>query len=140
MLRGKTSTEQAVPVLEAKVELNEPFTPAQLQLIWNNFADQRKKFQAEYHLLIQPIEIRENQIIIHLLSAVQETMLNNFKNDLISYLRENLRNNSILVIGELREVEEKQMRYTPRDKFEYLLEKNPMLKVLRDRLGLDPDF
>jgi hypothetical protein len=32
------------------------------------------------------------------------------------------------------------MLYTPRDKFEYLLEKNPILKKLRDRLGLDPDF
>ena len=77
---------------------------------------------------------------MHLLSTVQETMLNNFKNDLITYLRENLKNNSIMVVGELRETEEKQMLYTPRDKFEFLLEKNPLLKTMRDKLGLDPDF
>ena len=110
------------------------YTPAPENL------EQRKKFQAEYHLLCQPTEIRGNHIIIQLLSTVQETMLNNFKSDLIAFLRENLRNNSILVVGELKETEEKQMRYTPRDKFEYLLEKNPVLKTLRDRLGLDPDF
>ena len=91
-------------------------------------------------MLIQPTEIRGHQIVIQLLSTVQETMLNNFKSDLIGYLRERLRNNAILVIGELREAEEKQMLYTPRDKFEYLLEKNPALKKMRDRLGLDPDF
>jgi DNA polymerase-3 subunit gamma/tau len=105
-----------------------------------DFADQRKKFQAEYQLLIQPIDIRENHVVIHLLSTVQETMLNNFKSDLIAYLREKLRNNTILVSGELREPEEKQLLYTPRDKFEYLLEKNPVLKRMRDRFGLDPDF
>jgi len=127
-------------VLEATHTLNEPFTREQLHLVWLDFAEQRKKFQAEYHLLIQPFEIKENNIIIQLLSTVQESMLNNFKSDLITHLRENLKNNSILVVGELREQEEKQMLYTPRDKFEYLLEKNPVLKKLRDRLGLDPDF
>ena len=109
-------------------------------MVWNDFAVQRKKFQAEYQLLIQPFEIRGSQITIHLLSTVQETMLNNFKNDLITYLRENLKNNSIMVVGELRETEEKQMLYTPRDKFEYLLQKNRLLKTMRDKLGLDPDF
>jgi len=127
-------------VLEARPAMNEPFTPEQLHLVWLDFAEQRKKFQAEYHLLIQPFEIRENNIIIQLLSTVQESMLNNFKSDLITHLRDNLKNNSILVVGELREQEEKQMLYTPRDKFEYLLEKNPILKKLRDKLGLDPDF
>ena len=127
-------------MLEVRQALNEPFTREQLHLVWLDFAEQRKKFQAEYHLLIQPFEIKENNIIIQLLSTVQESMLNNFKSDLITHLRENLKNNSILVVGELREQEEKQMLYTPRDKFEYLLEKNPVLKKLRDRLGLDPDF
>jgi DNA polymerase-3 subunit gamma/tau len=140
LLKGKPSHEQNTQVLEAKVEANEPFTSEQLQLVWNDFAEQRKKFQAEYHLLIQPIEIRGNQIIIHLLSTVHESLLNNFKSDLIGYLRENLKNNSILVVGELRETEDKQMLYTPRDKFEFLLQQNPILKTLRDRLGLDPDF
>ena len=113
--------------------------PEQLHLVWLDFAEQRKKFQAEYQLLIQPFEIRENNIIIQLLSTVQESMLNNFKSDLITHLRDGLRNNSILVVGELREQEEKQMLYTPRDKFEYLL-KNPVLKKLRDRLGLGSGF
>lgn len=140
LLKGKPAADEGIQVLEARNALNEPFTPEQLRLVWLDFAEQRKKFQAEYQLLIQPFEIKENTIIIQLLSMVQETMLNNFKSDLISHLRDKLKNSSILVIGELREQEEKQMLYTPRDKFEYLLEKNPVLQKLRDRLGLDPDF
>jgi hypothetical protein len=139
-LRGKPASDQGTQLLEVSHTFNEPFTREQLHLVWLDFAEQRKKFQAEYHLLIQPFEIKENNIIIQLLSTVQESMLNNFKSDLITHLRENLKNNSILVVGELREQEEKQMLYTPSDKFEYLLEKNPVLKKLRDRLGLDPDF
>jgi hypothetical protein len=111
-----------------------------LHLVWVDFAEQRKRYQAEYQLLCQPYEIRENQIVIHLLSTVQETLLSNFKTDLINYLRTTLKNNSIVVTGELKETEEKQMLYTPRDKFEYLLGKNPLLQKMRDRLGLDPDF
>ena len=140
LLKVKTTVEQGTQILEARPEANESFTPEQLHVVWKDFAEQRKKFQAEFHLLSQPIEIRGSHIIIRLLSMVQETMLNNFKSDLIAYLRENLKNNSILVMGEMVEAEEKQMLYTPRDKFEYLVEKNPVLKKLRDRLGLDPDF
>jgi len=138
LLKGK-SPDQTVEAVE-EGDAHEPFTPEQLHLVWRDFAEQRKKFQAEYQLLIQPVEIRGSQIIVQLLSSVQETMLSNFKSDLISYLRTHLKNNSILVIGELREAEERQMLYTTRDKFEYLIEKNPILKTLRDRLGLDPDF
>lgn len=138
LLKGK-SQDPTTQVLD-EGEANEPFSPEQLHLVWRDFAEQRKKFQAEYQLLIQPIEIRESQIIVQLLSTVQETMLSNFKNDLTSYLRNQLKNNSIVIVGELKETDERQMLYTPRDKFEYLIGKNPMLKTLRDRLGLDPDF
>ncbi len=140
LLKGKTSSEQTTQVLEARPELNEPFTTEQLMQVWKDFAIQRKKLQAEYQMLIQPVEIRGNHVIVHLLSTVQETMLNSFKSDLIGYLRENLKNNTITVSGELREIDDKQLLYTPRDKFEYLLDKNPVLRKMRDRLGLDPDF
>ena len=134
------AVETTTQAAEANPDINEPFTAEQLHLVWTDFAEQRKKFQAEFQLLSQPYEIRENQIIIHLLSTVQETLLSNFKSDLIGHLRMKLKNHSILVVGELKESEEKQMLYTPRDKFEYLLEKNALLKEMRDRLGLDPDF
>ncbi|SHH51339.1 DNA polymerase-3 subunit gamma/tau [Chryseolinea serpens] len=119
---------------------SQSFTPEQMQAAWNTFAEQRKKFQAEYQLLSQPYELRGTQVIVHLLSPVQDTMLNNVKAELITHLRDTLQNYSILVVGEMREMEEKKMMYTPRDKFDYLVEKNPNLKELKERLGLDPDF
>lgn len=91
-------------------------------------------------MLAQPYQFRDNRVIITLLNPVQETMLNNIKSELTTFLRENLRNTTILVTGELNETDDKKMMYTSRDKFEFLLEKNPILRELKERLGLDTDF
>jgi hypothetical protein len=125
---------------EVKQEPDMPFTPEQLQLIWNEFAEQRKRFQAEYQLLTQPYELNQNKIILHLHNPVQETMLGNLKTDLTAFIRERLRNQSIQIAGELREAEQRKVIYTNREKFDYLVQKNPMLRELKDRLGLDTDF
>jgi DNA polymerase-3 subunit gamma/tau len=133
--KEKTSEAAAVAQEEKNV-----FTSEQLHLAWQEFAEQRRKFQAEYQLLAQPYDLKDNKVILHLLSPVQETMLNNIRTELTAFLREKLKNSLILVVGELRETEDKKMMYTSRDKFEYLLEKNPALREMKERLGLDPDF
>lgn len=123
-----------------EVILSEPFTPEQLQAAWMEFAEQRKKFQAEFQLLSQPYDLRENLVVVQLLSSVHETMLSNIKVELTSFLRDKLKNSAIQVTGHLQTGEEKKVIYTNREKFDYLVEKNPMLKELKDRLGLDTDF
>lgn len=75
-----------------------------------------------------------------MLSPIQETLLNNIKSELTTYLRETLKNNLILVEGKLTETDDKKIMYTSRDKFEFLLAKNPVLKEMKARLELDPDF
>lgn len=108
--------------------------------MWNDFAEQRKKFQAEYQLLSQPFELREKQVTVHLHNNVQEMLLNNLRTELGAFLREKLKNNAVTLVGMLVELEDKKVIYTPREKFDYLLERNPLLKELKDRLGLDTDF
>ena len=67
-------------------------------------------------------------------------MLGNLKVDLTTFIREKLRNQSIQIVGELREAEQRKVIYTNREKFDYLVQKNPMLRELKERLGLDTDF
>jgi hypothetical protein len=104
------------------------------------FAETRKKFQAEYQMLSQPYELRDNLIVVTLLSSVHETMLNGIKSEISTYIREKLKNTLIQITGELKSTEERKVIYTNREKFDYLAEKNPLLKELKDRLGLDTDF
>jgi hypothetical protein len=119
---------------------DQPFTEDQLRAAWNEYAEQRKKFQAEFQMLSQPYMLKGNQIVVTLLSPVHETMLNAIKLEISTFLRERLKNNSIQVTGELHHTDDKKVIYTNRDKFEYLAGKNPLLKELKDRLGLDTDF
>ena len=92
-------------------------------------------------MLSQPYVLRGKQIVVTLLSPVHETMLNGIKSEITAHLRERLKNSLLTVTGELLEGEdERKVIYTNREKFDYLAEKNPLLKELKDRLGLDTDF
>jgi hypothetical protein len=139
LLKVEPKKEQTSTV-EVQREPDTEFTPEQLQFAWVEFAEQRKKFQAEYQLLTQPYELDQHKIILHLHNPVQETMLSNLKSDLTAFIRDRLKNQSIQIVGELREAEQRKVIYTNREKFDYLAQKNPMLKELKDRLGLDTDF
>lgn len=139
LLKGENKSDLKSTAAQ-EVALAEPFTEAQLRQAWEAFAEQRKKFQAEYQMLSQPYQLQENTIVVELLSPVHETMLNNIKGEVTAFLREQLRNNTIQVTGQLHTGEAKKIIYTNREKFDYLVEKNPMLRELKDRLGLDTDF
>jgi DNA polymerase-3 subunit gamma/tau len=139
-LRTDSKKEEKQSVTGEKVQ-EEPFTDEQLREAWMEFAVQRKKFQAEFQMLSQPYEIRGKQIVVTLLSPVHETMLNNIKVEMTGFLREKLRNTTIQIVGELLQGDaERKVIYTNKEKFDYLAEKNPVLKELKDRLGLDTDF
>lgn len=122
---------------EVKAEETNAFTPDQLREAWNEFAGQRKQFQVEYQLFNQPYDLNGNRVILHLLSPVQETMLNNIKSELTTHLREKLKNSTLLVTGQLIETDQKKMMYTDSDKLEFMLDKNPIFKEMKERLGLD---
>lgn len=140
LLKVEPKKEQ-IDANQAKVDPDEPFTPEQLQAVWNEFAELRKKFQAEYHLLTQPYDLKDNVVTVHLHNSVQEMMLNGLRIELSTFVREKLKNNSIQIYGELKEVEDvRKVIYTNREKFDYLIEKNPILRELKDRLGLDTDY
>lgn len=140
LLKGSTKSETKSTTTAEENSPDEPFTEKQLQEAWSAFAEQRKKFQAEYQLLTQPYQLHDGVITVELLSPVHETMLSNIKGDLTAFLREKLRNNTIQVTGQIISGEEKKIIYTNREKFDFLADKNPMLRELKDRLGLDTDF
>jgi hypothetical protein len=140
LLRAEIKTDPRQNAPSPETTLTEPFSEQKLREAWNTFADQRKKFQAEFQLLSQTYKLENNVIMVELLSPVHETMLNNIKGELTGFLREQLKNNTIQVSGHLQTGEEKKIIYTNREKFDFLAEKNPMLRELKDRLGLDTDF
>lgn len=125
----------------SQADADHPFTPEQLQVAWAAFAETRKNLHAEYQLLTQPYDFDGKTVTVHLHHPVQETLLNQLRIEMSTFIRERIRNNSLQITGVLVAQEDnKKVYYTNREKFEYLLEKNPVLKELKDRLGLDTDF
>lgn len=108
--------------------------------MWEVFALQRKDQLAEYHLLKQPFDFDGLQITIHLSNPVEEPLLQNLKPILTDYLRSQLSNRNITITSVLKEWEGDKIAYTNKEKFDHLLNKNPILKELKVRLGLDPEF
>lgn len=79
-------------------------------------------------------------ITLLLNNPIEEPLLQGIKSDLVGYLREKLNNSTLQVEGELQQNNTKRKAYTNKEKFEYLLEKNPHLKMLQEKFGLDPDY
>lgn len=108
--------------------------------VWNNFAEQKKNQVAEYHLLKQPFRFQNNCITLSLTNPVEEQMLQSIKVDLLTYLRDKLSNGFIMLESEMQHQQTKKIAYTNKEKYEALVEKNPLLKTLQEKLGLDPEF
>lgn len=140
ILKTDNRTKEEKQIHQAEKAIDHPYSEEQLKSAWSEFAAKRKKLQAEFHMLSQPFQIKENLIVVTLLSPIHDTMLNNMKSELTGFLRETLKNNTIQVTGDLQLGEDKKVMYTNREKFDFLVEKNPVLKELKDRLGLDTDF
>lgn len=112
----------------------------QLRESWTRYAEFHKNNVAEYHLLNRGFELEGNMITIHLNNAIEEPLLQSIKIDLVTYLRDRLKNNNLLLSTKLKEVISTKMAYTNKEKFEAMVEKNPLLIQLKDKFGLDPDF
>ena len=91
---------------------SQPYSIEQLKLAWNEFAEQRKLYKAEYQLLTQEIEIQGNNVLVHLHNPVQETLLNDLKVDITGFVREKLENYTIEVTGLLKSHDDKKVVYT----------------------------
>ncbi|MBL7847902.1 MAG: hypothetical protein JNL40_10565 [Cyclobacteriaceae bacterium] len=119
---------------------NEPIKAAELKKAWGDYAEQRKSQAAEYQILQREYQFKSPVITVTLTNPVEESLLENFRRDLIQFLRDRLRNNDLTVSAALQDNTGKKVIYTSKEKFEHLAEKHPYLNELKDRLGLDWEF
>ncbi|MGI9544917.1 MAG: DNA polymerase III subunit gamma/tau, partial [Cyclobacteriaceae bacterium] len=144
----KSQVAEEEPVIDEVVESTTPrrsetFTQKELVQFWQEFADLKRKEgkQQEFLVLSQDPElVGELTVQIKLNSSVQIDTVDRLKSDLMPFLRDKLKNDGLKLEAELELDESKPLIYTPAEKFKYLSEKHPTLKVLQEKLGLDPDF
>ena len=66
-----------------------------------------------------------------------KTEVERAKYELLGFLREQLNNYDVDLSIEVNEAEVKRYAYTPKEKFEKLKEKNPLIEKLRQEFDLD---
>jgi DNA polymerase-3 subunit gamma/tau len=125
------------------LQLEEAFTEEQLRTAWGKYLNALKQDNrdVEHTTLNRPIVLEAGHtIVLEFDNAVQSIILERLQQDLVHYLRTSLKNRNINVSGKVRQQAGERKVYTNKEKFEYLADKYPKLKDLRDRLDLDTDF
>jgi len=85
--------------------------------------------------------VRKNSTVtVQIHNSILELTFDKIKVELQAHLRLTLGNDSIKVGLEKLESSAKKMLYTNKEKFDYLAEKYPSLKLLQEKLSLDPDY
>ncbi len=120
-------------------------TLEELQSEWTQIADNFKKANLinKYVMMNRPIQVIANSIHISFENEVQMQQFNeNIRLEILSTLRTKLKNHLIDIELDMVEQEknDKKMLYTQSDKYNFLVEKHPVISELKQRFGLDHEF
>jgi DNA polymerase III subunit gamma/tau len=128
---------------ESDRDRNAQFTDLQLIEAWNSYASGIKE---ESTLLYSGLtghlpRIIENGVIgVELENRVLEAEFNRNKTELIGYLKNALKNDSLSIETSVSEqTVEVRKPYSDKEKYEQMVEKNPLIKTMKDQLDLGLD-
>lgn len=117
-----------------------PFTAEQFMYYWQQYTEKAKQEDKIhlYTLLSSNKPVIDNfNIIVAIENLALESTLNEEKIDLLNYLRSQLRNFDIQIVPKRIEAKQSTRIYSNKDKYNYLVEKNPVLDEFRQKFNLD---
>ena len=94
----------------------------------------------ELNVLNLEIDLQGEVIHLQLLNPIQGDILEDFREELLDYLRSKLKNDFISLKTIMLKQGSRKMIYTSKEKLDHLIQKNPQLKNLKDSLGLDNEY
>jgi DNA polymerase-3 subunit gamma/tau len=137
-------TRENKDAVERKPEAqqNNPFKPEDLLEKWKEFADRIKEERPRLSITLRmqtPVLDEDAKIRVEMQNANQEEDFTKFlKPDLLMFLRKELKNDNISIETMLIKSDKDSGKpYTQEEKFDFMSEKNPNLKILKQQLGLD---
>jgi DNA polymerase-3 subunit gamma/tau len=134
-------TTEEVPAVKTERSPDQPINEEILKIAWESFIEIRKAITPDLSMLKRGYVVEGNTIKLDLTGNVEEMLFQSLKTSLIAFLRERTGNSSLLVQTTIVEQPVGERRpHTTKEKFNHLAEKNPVLKDLKERFGLDPDL
>lgn len=118
-----------------------PINPSLLQKVWNDYALARKREgKNSLHATLsarEPVISGERLVTFSIVNDVQEKYMREEKPTLLGHLRRELDLPSLDLLVEKAVITDLRPRYTLRDRYMIMAERNPALLTLRDELDLD---
>lgn len=115
------------------------FTEEQFLALWNTYT-QKAREDDKIHLYTlmnnDPI-LNGTEITVLVENLALESTLQNEKVELLNFLRAELKNFDLQIVSKRAENTQKKRIYTNKDKYTYMVEKNPQLEDFRKRFNLD---
>jgi DNA polymerase-3 subunit gamma/tau len=125
------------------VDTNKIFTQTDLTNSWNEFSEKIKTSEPRIYSIVSqafPQLIENNLVELSLTSELQSEAIKNYKTEILSFLKQNLKNEKIefivKIVEETKTAETKKI-YTTIDKYKYLSDLNPELDNLKNQFSLD---
>ncbi len=133
----KNQSSEALP--------EEKYTSDRLTRIWRQYAFQLKDEGKEtfYNALVKrdPLIEKDDVLKLFVENQIQVDYIAPLLTDLISFLRNSLKNHNINVLIELIENPAEDVKFlNGKDKFEVMAKKNPELNTLKNLFNLDIEF
>lgn len=116
------------------------FNLEQLQKVWLQFLEKAKADRQRVTLASlsnKPLAVDGSKVTLTLENSIQEQNFHDNKRDLLYFLRERLDNYAINITVKIIEGTQTLEPYSPQEKYQHLLEKNPLLEKLRRDLSLE---
>jgi len=130
------------PVIQEKKK--EPFDIDQLMKAWTEYQENRimtVQNDAENLIFSHTPQIQEDDsLLLTLRSELEISIIQKFEDELVQFLRQKLHNDHIRIHKEVEDNQVAKKLYTGQDKYNYMIEQNPALKRLKEKLGLDFEF
>jgi DNA polymerase-3 subunit gamma/tau len=125
--------------------INQDFDLTKFLEVWNEIAQKYKDGNLinKFVMMDRPIELIETVAHVKVENEVQVQHFNEqLRMEVLGILRERLSNYTVDIVLDLTEQEndEKKLLYTQSDKFDFLVQKHPLLGELKQKLGLDHEF
>ncbi len=138
----KKKSEQSGVAEEETGPVNQ-FSQESLEKAWNDFAKKLEQDCMNLYVTLTsrtPV-LKENFVVDFLVdNIIQSENINEQKRDLLAYLRKELNNFKISLEIHISETVIEKKAYTPIEKYQKLLEKNPELQTLKQKLDLDFNY
>lgn len=125
---------------QVQPEKNEIYTETQVLAAWNDYSKHLKNHGNKILASILDTDspsVNDHKIHLELPNETMKLELQRAQGNLLKYIRKKINNDKIDLEIRVNEKAEKKYAFTPKEKYEKLKEKNPLLEKLRRTFDLD---